>query len=34
VKAFHAVRHCSAEENPIQGSGVLEAAAKLAQTLV
>ena len=34
VKVFHAVRHCSAEENPVQGSGVLEAAAKLGQTLV
>lgn len=34
VKAFHAVRHCSSEENPIRESGVLETVAKLAQSVV
>ena len=34
VKEFHAVRHCSSEENPIGESGVLEAVTKLAQTVV
>lgn len=34
VKAFHAVRHCTAEENPIQKSGVLDEVAQLAQTVV
>ncbi len=33
VKEFHAVRHCLSEENPIRESGVLEAVAKLAQTV-
>lgn len=34
VKTFHAVRHCSAEENPIRESGVLDAVATLAQMVV
>ncbi len=34
VKEFHAVRHCSSEENPLLESGVLEAVTKLAQTVV
>lgn len=34
VKAFHAVRHCSAEENPIRESGILDAVATLTQTVV
>jgi multimeric flavodoxin WrbA len=34
VADVHTVRHCSADENPIQKSGVLEAVAKLAQTVV
>jgi multimeric flavodoxin WrbA len=34
VKETHAIRHCLSEENPIQKSGVLEAVAKLTQTVV
>ncbi len=33
VTDFHAVRHCSSEENPIGASGVLEEVGKLAQVV-
>jgi multimeric flavodoxin WrbA len=34
VTDFHAIRHCSSEENPIRESGVLEAVAKVARAVV
>lgn len=34
VKAFHAVRHCRAEENPLRESGLLDTVSRLAETLV